>query len=996
MHGNLTVNWAKPRPTRVLAALLTEPGRRMSIDTVVDWVWDDTAQRPKDHKSTIYQYIKQIRHALAQADAPASLTVANGSCSLIVDPSLIDYVAFRTTMTAAREHYNDGYRKRAREDAHAALRLWREEPLADLPTDRAAQWRTSFIRSDWIPANSFLLDQQLADGQPAAVLSMLDDLERKHSLDLSFTKLRMRALNALGRYNESTEYFLRMHSAFRAADDERAAGDLRALNDKLENSHAQETAIVTSGADQQAAAESPINSVRQLPPDVGDFTGHGDTLSTLDSLTGGPAGATRPVVVTLTGPPGVGKTTTAVHWAHHAASRFPHGVLMLDLHGGGQGRRHEVTDVIDTVLSALGYPVDHIIGAAGRAAKLTGLLARRPMLLVLDNVENSAHVQPLLSVLGTCTVVLTSRRRLTALSVRHNVRVVTVAPLSVDESRELLTRRLGPRSIAEPAAVGQLAKLCQGLPLALTIVAERAAGRSGTRLQTLAEQLRDVDTLLTIGDDGDGAGTSLQSAFSVSYLALDETERRTFQLIGLHPGTELTTEVLASAGGVSAPSMRRSLDVLVAAHLVQHPGDLDRYRVHDLLHQYAATLALQAADLDHARRRMLSFYLHSAHNAHLTIYPHKGRPPMTPVEAGCVPMTFDGTDAAWQWCLRERSNLNAATECAALHELHEIGWRLPHIVADIHDQYGFYDDIVTGLTTAASCAAIAGVVDAEAATLNDLGQVHMLIGNDTEADRYLRRAFELVTAHGIDVGRLAVLLNMARRHHHAGRATEAVLLYRECLELARVVAVPDLLAKAEQRLGDALVEVDDLDNGLEHYNHALRMRQELGDVASQISIHTALGALHTQLERFDEAANHCEEALHLAGEARHLPATMKLYTVRAQLAHAQRHDRKALEYAREAVELALRSLHATGLARALATQGQILADRGNTADARKMWTRAASLYRDRERHSKAERVDTLLRDLPADRPTIPSARTGDEDTMAMPAPPRRRNRYSSK
>ncbi|MFI7122151.1 ATP-binding protein [Amycolatopsis sp. NPDC049868] len=944
----------------------------------------------------MYQYVTRLRQLFRETRAPATLVTANGRYTLDVDPSLIDYVAFRKTMKDARSFGDSAEHRRACEAAAEAVGLWREHPLADLTTRPAEDWRTSFVNSDWIPANTFLLNELIVTGQSVAALQRLDELDRDHPDELSFAKLRLQALKSAGRHGEINAIYLRRYRAFRDDGDEQAADELRKFHSELTDSIPAALRITTGTTDRkpEKVKESVVRP-RRLPRDIDRFVGREEVLTKLDSLTIDTTGAPLATIVCVTGPPGVGKTTTIGHWAHRAAERFANGVIMLDLHGFSRTPRLEATDVVDALLSAFDFPVDRIVSPAGRMAKLATILSRRPSLVVLDNVENFAHVQPLLDMLAPCTVILTSRRRMTPLTALHNVPSVALEPLSPAESCELLAHRMRNRGQHEPEVLEALARSCDRIPLALSIVADRAATRGGLRLRTLADQLKDAETLLTIGDDGDGI--HLQAAYSWSYNLLEETERRMFRLLGLHPGTEMSPAALASAGAISVPSARRSLDALFAAHLIQHPGDLDRYRMHDILHRYAATLADRENDGDEPRKRLLSFYLHTAFNAHATVHPHKPRPPMIPPEPGTAPLDFDSPSAARQWCLNERSNLNALVEHAHHHGLHEYAWRIPHVTSDIYDRYGFYDDIVNGLTIAARSAAAAGEPEAEASTLNDLGQVHMLLGNDETADRFLKTAYDLVRRQGDDFGRLAVLLNMARRHHHAGRAEEALTRYRECLALAHVVRDPGHLGTAEHRLGDAFQEVGEHETAVEHYRRALGLRRETGDTSGQMVVHTALASVLTQLGRYDEAALHGNKALLMADEIHHLPATMKLYTVLARLAHAQLKDREALQYADHAVDLALRTNNATGQARALATLGNILADRGNTPDAREVLERAAGLYRDRGRHFKAAEIEPRIAELGKEPLTIPAARRrGDEDTVAMLPPSRQLDENHSK
>ncbi|NED54822.1 ATP-binding protein, partial [Micromonospora aurantiaca] len=74
-----------------------------------------------------------------------------------------------------------------------------------------------------------------------------------------------------------------------------------------------------------AAAPEAEGPPRQLPLDVPGFTGRRDVLDRLDGLlrTTGPA----PVIIALTGMPGIGKTALAVHWAHLVSDHFPDGQI---------------------------------------------------------------------------------------------------------------------------------------------------------------------------------------------------------------------------------------------------------------------------------------------------------------------------------------------------------------------------------------------------------------------------------------------------------------------------------------------------------------------------------------------------------------------------------------------------------------------------------------------------------------------------------------------
>jgi tetratricopeptide (TPR) repeat protein/DNA-binding winged helix-turn-helix (wHTH) protein len=984
MHGNLSVRWTHRRERNVVAALLTQPGRRMSIDTLVNWAWNDDEVRPRAPRGALYKCVARIRQALEQAGAPVKIVAISGGYQLEIDPELIDFHAFRSGMRRAHELSDQDEHREACEAARTALALWRDEPLAGITSEPARNWRTSVTANYWIPANTFLLSELLTVGRPDEALLLLDELSHDYATELWFAKLRLQGLTAVGRYAARNEYYLDLYRYFRKAGDDQAAEDLRALQDHLCAPEPLPAGADPGPADRPYAPSAPLHD---LPRDVAGFTGRDDILSDLDAaLT--PAGeAFVPTVVAVTGPPGVGKTSTVVHWATRAASRFPGGVMVIDLHGVGPAPRVEPADVVGALLSALNYPVDQIVGAAGRAARLRSLLSDRPMLVVLDNAEDTAHVEPLLGVLADCAVIVTARRRLKALVRRHQCPTLTLDPLSREMSAELLRRRLGDRSAREPDAVANLAQLCNGLPLALTIVAERAASRTGSRLQTIVEQVRDPATLLTISDDGDGEEMNLYLAFSWSYQCLEPAAQEAFRVFGLHPGPEAGVEVLASAAGVSVAAGRRALDLLVAAHLVQQPGDGDRYRIHDLFHHFARAMNTPGAPVDGQRRRMVSYYLHTAHNAHRSVHPQGLGPKMPPVEPRCRPDRFTDPLAAMRWCLRERANLTAMVSYAAEHGLHELAWRLPHVTGRILNRFGYFDDVIAGLAVAARSAAALGNDLARMACLNDLGHIHLLTGHDAVAETHLRQALELATVHDVPFAVLTVKLNMGHRHRHAGRLGQAAALYEECAVTAREIGDEERQAKAAHNLAKTLAELDQPYRALEHLRQALLLRRGLGDASALVETHTELVGVHTDLAEFGPAHAHCRDALLLLERVRDLSAVMRLHTARANLALVEGRLDDALGFAREAVVFAERSHTATGEARALTALGHVLARRGDLEPARTAWNRAAGLYRDRERHRRAERVERHLAGLGI-APEVPDARIGDEDTVSLPSPPR--------
>ncbi|WP_236794934.1 tetratricopeptide repeat protein [Amycolatopsis sp. GM8] len=959
-HGNPLVQQPVPgRQRQALAALLVQPNRRLSFGHLVDWIWTDDEQPPANPKSTFHTYGHRIRRLLETAGVTARLSTVNGGWRLDVDERFIDYYLFRDLLSQAQNSRAAGEHEQAAALAMDALGLWRDQPLMDLDSSLAQSWRRVVVAEEWLPANVFLLDELITLGRFEPALARLGEVSRQYGFDVRLVKRRLRILHSLSRHHEATEGYLAGYQKLRARGQDAEAEELRHFHDGLKSRF------------EAARPAEPVRprgaGPRLLPPDVVDFAGRADLVRSLDEHTGVEAGRLRGSVVMLAGIGGVGKTALAVRWARRASARLSVGVLFADLRGFSRARRLEPGDVVDDFLSALGYPVEHIIGPAGRAEKLRALLEEQPRLVVLDNVRNSAHVRSLLPLFGECAVVITGRHRLTELAVQHGIPSLTVGPLGATQGISLLAARIGERADEAPEALRVLVELCQGLPLALTLVAERIASRPGVPVPALVAQLRDSGTLLAIGNDGDGADGSLNAVFSLSYQALSVDAGRLFRLLGLHPGAEFGVEVAAALGGDGVPRTRQCLDELVRAHLVEPAGDVDRYRMHDLVLAYAAGLAEAEAA---AASRMLSFYLGSALNAHRVAFPHIASPPPPPAVDGVEPVAFAGNTEANAWYLRERASLHNVIHSVYTRRA-EYGWVLPHLVARFMDRFGFYSELVAAFTTTAEILAEQRN-PALATTFNDLGYFQLKLGETDAAQRNFERALEILAEVDAPTGVLTVRINVAATQRKRGDRAEAARLYQACLAMAREQRDADREAKVEHCLGELCAEERRYDIAQEHFERALGLREEISDAAGLVSTLAELCHLARVLGRYGPADEIAARASALLELVHDVSAGIRLHTVLAELNLDRRRYPDAVESARQAVELAKPTGNVEAAAPALDLLGQGHAKSGEPEKARAAWLLAADIFRGR---GQVWRADTLTRraaSLPE--ASIPAAR----------------------
>jgi transcriptional regulator with XRE-family HTH domain len=331
---------------------------------------------------------------------------------------------------------------------------------------------------------------------------------------------------------------------------------------------------------------------RLLPAPVSAFTGRATELKTLSHMLSDPDGT--PLVTTVTGTAGVGKTALAVHWAHQAAGEFPDGQLSINLRGTGPSALPLTSlDAVRLLLGVQGIPARQLPDPAEAQLGLYhSMLAGKRMLIILDNARDAAQIRPLLPGSPTCRVIVTSRNQLPGLTAIEAARPLTVPTLTDAEARQLLASRLGPAAIAaHPAAVAQLIGSCAGLPLALCIVAARAELRPDLSLAILAADLAKQPVLDTFTGMADPA-TDIRASFSWSYQQLDDLAARTFRLAGLHPGASIEPAAIAALARVTPALARRALETLARASLLQTRGH-ELYSMNTLLRAYALEQAIR-------------------------------------------------------------------------------------------------------------------------------------------------------------------------------------------------------------------------------------------------------------------------------------------------------------------------------------------------------------------------------------------------------------------
>ncbi|WP_440104002.1 ATP-binding protein [Streptosporangium sp. H16] len=524
----------------------------------------------------------------------------------------------------------------------------------------------------------------------------------------------------------------------------------------------------------------PLVVPRQLPAGTRLFIGRGRSLAELDELVAGPP----PALVVVHGTAGVGKTTLALHWANAAAGRFPDGQLHADLRGFDASAPRGPEDVLHGFLRALDVAEPDVPGGLdAKAALYRSLLARRRMLVLLDNARDGEQVRPLLpGGSSACAVVITSRDRLDTLVAREGGLRVALDRLERSEAVELVRARFGTG--ADPGAAAELAELCARLPLALTIATAGATASSS--VERLAGELRDERTrllMLARGPDLD-----LRSVFSWSYHRLPPEAALLYRLLGVHPGRSVTVPVAAALCGVDLVTARRGIETLVRVNLLEEatPG---RYVLHDLLYAYAVGLAdalVGAAERVAVLRRLYDYYLGMADRADRVLTPHRYRVPLDIdiewARGGPAVATYA---AALGWFDEECQNLEALCRSSVPGTDREC-WQLAYTLRGYFFLTKRCEMWIR--THRSALAATRRIPDrhAEALTLNNLGLGLLENGEEEDAEEHYRLALLGFRESGDRHGESTALANLSWIAHYRGRHGEALRQGQAALDFYRL------------------------------------------------------------------------------------------------------------------------------------------------------------------------------------------------------------------
>jgi DNA-binding SARP family transcriptional activator/tetratricopeptide (TPR) repeat protein len=841
-----------PREQAVLAVLLMERRRAVPARTIADRLWDDDP--PDGFRSTLASYVSRLRRQLRSADEAAG-HIANGPAGYRLDVPVeqVDVHCFDQLVSQAQSRAVTDPSS-ARKLFRQAEALWSGEPLAGVTGAWAATVRRILTEKRRTAILRRIELDLCDDGTAAEAVVELTELSASNRTDQRVAKLLMTALDRDGRNTEALTVFRDLRARLHDQSGTEPGPELRDLHHRLLNgtARAQPAAVAVDRLGAQSAIDT-------LDPAPAYLAGRESDLSFLiGAVTADLRAGNRAATFAIEGLPGAGKTALALHAAHQLRSRCPDGALQINLHAHDPHLPPlDPREALTQLLDAFGTPFRELARADTLPA-LAALWRRRTtgrrLLLVLDDVQGPAQIEPLIPAAPGTIVLISSRRRLTG---PPGLRQHTLAPLPDDAAVAILAH-ITERDLPQDDDLARFTRACAGLALAITLAAGHLRSRPVWTVGDLVTRFSMTSRALA----DDPLTGPIHTAFAMSYQALDITLRDLLRHIAAHPGSDIGPAAAAAMSEALPADADVRLDALVDHRLLDHTGP-HRYRLHDLLRQFilAQSDEQQAEALREGVERVVRFYRVVADRADHAQNPRRRALHYPAASAPVDGVPLDTAEQARMWLDQEQLNLAAITTWAAQHGRIAYTGLLPHVLVQHLDHRGRSHHALELIAQALAARTDTGPADAVTARLlTDQAGLYFRTEELGPALESAQTALNIWNASDDRYGQADSHYQMGRIHWLAGRLDRAVAAFRKAAafyeglgDRSRVAATENLCAVATYMQGQH-------DQAIVLGNHALDLARHENDLTVIADVLLDLGEMHRRLGRQTHALGYFHEA----------------------------------------------------------------------------------------------------------------------------------------
>ncbi|GJM41008.1 MAG: SARP family transcriptional regulator [Ardenticatenaceae bacterium] len=615
--------------------------------------------------------------------------------------------------------------------------------------------------------------------------------------------------------------------------------------------------------------------------------------------------ATQTAVTCLHGMAGVGKTSLAAQMAYQLRHHFADGVLWARLDSS------DTMSILATFAAAYQQDVSQYHDIASRSRVVRNLLMARHALIVLDNVQTSQQIEPLLPPTGRCAVLITTRRQDLAILVGANRFEIRPFAASSATSLRLFAKLLGHKQVqANLAQLESIATDLGHLPLALLIAASRLAYELGWQISEFNDRVKNVSQRLHALRY---ETQSVRRSFQLSYDLLDGEAQHLYAAIGLLGRQPFSVAVLAAITQSDEEAVADGLHRLYSLSLVQS-GPNGRFTLHPLLHDYAQSLGRPDAAAHRALDYWVSFvaahrYDHVAIARELghvelglqTAVAHRWIRPLLQLLKHLIPFFMaqgrydqaeahlaeaasvlaahnEATALAWHrlWLgqlAQQRHALDAAEQ--HLHQSLQLAQQAQDValvarclteLGVVQNCRGNYEQGHRYLTQALPLARQEAVEDSLLKLLEELGILALLAGETSDAAKYYQEGYDLAEAQGDEVRAVMFLKGLGTLYHLAKDREAAKHHFEKGLAIAQRIGFCTGLMVMANNIGVVAYYLDDLVLAKSELKSALAYAEQINDFTGMAFIFNNLARLARQNGRLAQSRAYFEQILSLAQE----------------------------------------------------------------------------------------------------------------------------------
>ena len=905
IHDDCVVVLSAAKPRALLAMLLLRANEFVSNDRLIDDLWED--EPPATAGKVLQTYVSQLRRVLGRE------TIETGPAGyrLRVDPARFDLLRFRRLVADGTGGEPEQVASRLRE----ALALWRGEPLVEFAHQAWARVEAERLDAGRLDALEQRIEADLASGRDRELIDELERLVGAHPLRERARGQLMLALYRAGRQADAL-------AAYRAARE--ASVETLGLEPGASLRNLERAILHQEPSLDRMPPRPPLRECRSagLPVRTTSFVGRARELEEIrERLVVGAA-----PLLTLTGPPGTGKTRLAIEAATGLTDAFPDGIVVVEL-----APLRDPALLVTTIASALGMseeserpPVDIVASA----------LRGRRLLVVLDNFEQlipaAALLSDLLDHVGETRFLVTSRAPLDIPGERlypvpslalpdpthppHVVHLRQVEAVRLFAERSQAAR---PDFVLSDKNVGAIAELCvrlDGLPLALELAAARVKILTPSailqRLDAQLERLR--------AEPGSGAPQrhrTLWAAIDWSYALLEPTEQRLFASLGAF----VDGFTLGAAEAVAADpelDVVEGVESLLRNNLVRTDtmaGGEPRFGMLETIREHALERLAAGNDLEHVRQRHALYYLELAEQAHAALLGPQQRTWLErldadrgnvraalawTIESGETDMGLRGGAALWRYwqargAAREgRETLerlldapNGSTRARALAETR---------VASLALVQGDHEAVLRLGESSLPVLRRLGDAEHEAAILGVVAFSALAFGDGEQAVRLAEEGIDAARRSGDPVVESYAAYNLGIVRAWHGDLAEAERLLRWSVQEASRLGNARSVAHWSRSLGGMLHSRGDSESARALIEQSLSLHRTLDDAWGISHALSSLALVLVDANEAGAAQRLIDESISIERDVGDVPGLIFNIEVNARLVASQGHDALAV------------------------------------------------------------------------------------------------------